>query len=276
MLGLRERLAPVRPTSGAVLDRSIPGEEISPGLFLVEHRFHWPDAPGILRSPARDASLFPARRVLAFDTETTGLAGGSGTRAFMIGAADWHGGQVRVRQLCIATLAAESAMLRMFAQWLQPDTAADDVSAAQTVLVSYNGRSYDAPLLRTRYRLARLPEPLQHCAHVDLLHPTRRRYRGVWENCRLGTIERNLLGIVRDDDLPGAQAPGAWLQYLRGGDSALLQRVFAHNLQDVRTLLALLLRLQHSEGTDADTVVASAQPSVLSVLSTPKIAATAS
>ncbi|KRG77908.1 hypothetical protein ABB30_06520 [Stenotrophomonas ginsengisoli] len=195
-----------------------------------------PAAPLPLDFARRPEATVEAARLLFFDTETTGLAGGTGTRAFMIGAADWHhdpvhGPGLRVRQLLMATLGAESAMLQTFAGWL----------AADTVLSSFNGRSYDAPLLKTRYRLARLPEPLSACDHIDLLHPSRRRWKGLWENCRLGTIERNVLGIVREDDLPGSQAPGAWLDYLRGGSSDLLHRVAAHNHQDVVTL-ALLLR----------------------------------
>src|SRR3546814_8819991 len=97
-------------------------------------------------------------------------------------------------------------MLRAFACWLSP----------RTVLASYNGRCYDAPLRKTRYRLARLPDPLGELRHVDLLFPSRRRWRGRWENCRLATIEREALGVVREADLPGSQAPAAWLQYLRG------------------------------------------------------------
>jgi uncharacterized protein YprB with RNaseH-like and TPR domain len=172
-------------------------------------------------------------RVLHFDTETTGLAGGTGTRAFMIGAADWQEGALRIRQLLCTQLRAERAMLECFAGWLSSDT----------VLSSYNGRCYDAPLLAARYRLARLPDPLRGLRHLDLLFPVRRRFRGVWENCRLATAERNWLGILREDDLPGSEAPRAWLDYLRGGDARDLRRVLAHNDQDLRTLGALLLKL---------------------------------
>src|SRR3546814_3791040 len=125
-------------------------------------------------------------------------------------------------------MAAEADMLRAFACWLSP----------RTVLASYNGRCYDAPLLKTRYRLARLPDPLGELRHVDLLFPSRRRWRGRWENFRLETIEREALGVVREDDLPGSQAPAAWLQYLRGGSSSQLKRVAAPNHQDVVTLAA--------------------------------------
>ena len=175
-----------------------------------------------------------------------GLAGGTGTRAFMVGAADWHadpvhGDGLRVRQLLIATMAAETAMLEAFASWLSP----------RTLLSSYNGRCYDAPLLKTRYRLARLPDPLQALDHVDLLFPSRRRWRGRWADCRLATIEREALGVVREDDLPGAQAPAAWLRYLRGGSAATLRRVLAHNHQDVVTLSLLIARLVALQSQDA-------------------------
>jgi uncharacterized protein len=151
----------------------------------------------------------------------------------MIGAADCHAGQLRIRQLYLTAMSGEHAMLELFRGWLGPDT----------VLASYNGKSYDAPLLATRYRLCRMDNPLAGLAHVDLLYPTRRRYRGVWENCRLATIERQLLQIVREDDLPGSQAPAAWLAYLRGGSSRNLCRVLQHNDQDVVTLARLLIHL---------------------------------
>lgn len=231
-------------TGSSVVDRSVPGHEISPGLFFTEvHlRLPVPQAALSLAFAKRPDDALDPRRLMFFDTETTGLAGGTGTRAFMIGAADWHrheahGDGLRIRQLTIATLAAEPAMLRAFAQWLRPDT----------VLSSYNGRCYDAPLLNTRYRLARIANPLAGLDHVDLLFPTRRLYRGVWENCKLATIERELLRIVREDDLPGSQAPAAWLQFLRGGSSALLHRVAAHNHQDVVTLAQLMLKLVEAQ-----------------------------
>jgi uncharacterized protein YprB with RNaseH-like and TPR domain len=241
LLGVRERKPVLPPASRAPVDRSLPGTEIAPGLHCIETRlpFAAPADALALAFARRDAHVDP-RALLFFDTETTGLAGGTGTRAFMIGAADWLDDTLRIRQLLISTMAAETAMLREFAGWLSPDT----------VLASYNGRSYDAPLLKTRYRLARLPDPLHGLDHLDLLHPTRRRYRGRWENCRLATIERELLKIVREDDLPGSQAPMAWLGFLRGGASTLLRRVAAHNHQDVVTLAQLLLRLVEAQAAD--------------------------
>ena len=115
------------------------------------------------------------------------------------------------------------------------------------MLVSYNGKCYDAPLLNTRYRLARQPSPLTGLLHLDLLHPARRRWKGRWENCRLGTLERRVLDIVRDDDLPGSEAPRAWLDYLRGGPARDLRRVAEHNAQDLRSLAGLCLHLARLE-----------------------------
>ncbi len=226
------------PAPPVSTDRDVPGIELSPGLRYTETCVDWLRPPTIIDAGfARMASVHHDR-LLHFDTETTGLAGGTGTRAFMIGAADWIDGRFRIRQLTITRMAAETAMLRTFAGWISDDT----------TLVSYNGKCYDTPLLTTRYRLARLPNPLAGLAHIDLLHPVRRHWKGQWENCRLATAERQLLGVVREDDLPGAEAPAAWLTYLRGGSARNLRRVAAHNAQDLKSLAGVLVhmaRVQH-------------------------------
>jgi uncharacterized protein len=232
LLGVRQKRsgAPRRQVEQATL----PGHTVAPGLQLIETTGIWPPAPSAFHADfARMDEVIAPERLLLFDTETTGLAGGTGTRAFMIGVADWHEGQFRERQLLISTLAAESAMLDCFASWLRPDS----------VLVSYNGKSYDAPLLKTRFRLHQRACPLAGLTHLDLLHPVRRRWRGVWENCRLATVERQLLRVVREDDLPGSEAPAAWLGFLRGGSAAPLHRVAHHNSQDLRSLGGILVHL---------------------------------
>ena len=225
----------------ASTDRELSGMQIAPGLHYLERTY--PRAQPPERINARYAGLgdVPTRRLLHFDTETTGLSGGTGTRAFMIGAADWRPDGLRVRQLYLTSLSGENSMLEAFSQWLSADT----------LLVSYNGRSYDSPLLATRYRLARMPNPLAGLDHLDLLYPVRRRFRGVWENCRLATVELQWLGVVREDDLPGAEAPKAWTDYLRGGSSRNLRRVLEHNDQDLRSLGALMLRLGETEALQA-------------------------
>jgi len=221
------------PATLSSSDRGVPGIEIAPGLRYTETFVDWPTPPAIVDAAFARMDPVHHHRLLHFDTETTGLAGGTGTRAFMIGAADWIDGRFRIRQLTLTTMAAETAMLRSFAEWLNDDT----------VLVSYNGKCYDAPLLATRYRLARLPNPLLGLGHLDLLHPVRRHWKHQWPNCRLATAERQLLGVVREDDLPGAEAPAAWLTYLRGGPARNLRRVAAHNAQDLKSLAGVLLRM---------------------------------
>ncbi|MCC4601852.1 ribonuclease H-like domain-containing protein [Xanthomonas melonis] len=249
MIGLRERAVSAHtPVRAPSTDRYLPGDEIAPGLHLIQAFLPQaiPRQALSLAFAKRDDAVDPLN-LLFFDTETTGLAGGTGTRAFMIGVADWYvdatqGSGLRVRQLMMSTMAAESAMLDLFRSWLSP----------RTVLSSYNGRCYDAPLLKTRYRLARRGDPLSALDHVDLLFPTRRRYRGTWENCKLSTIERQLLRVVREDDLPGSEAPAAWLSYLRGGSARNLRRVAEHNHQDVVTLSLLLQRLVAVEAQERE------------------------
>jgi len=235
---LLQRHAQIKHGSGGATlssrDRDVAGDEIAPGLRYTKVFMDWLQPPPWIDTTfARWIDPVHHGRLLHFDTETTGLAGGTGTRAFMIGAADWVDGRFRLRQLTITSMAAEVAMLRVFAGWFNEDT----------VLVSYNGKSYDAPLLSTRYRLARLKNPLQDLGHLDLLHPVRRRWKGEWNNCKLATAERQLLGVVREDDLPGSEAPAAWLTYLRGGSAANLRRVAQHNAQDLKSLAGILLHL---------------------------------
>lgn len=170
----------------------------------------------------------PAPKLLGIDTETTGLAGGTGTAAFMVGIAEAGADGVRLRQWVLTAFAGEAAMLNELERSL----------SSTNLLLSYNGKTFDLPLLRDRRRLQRgpqLPEP----PHLDLLHPTRRLFRAMWPDCRLATAERHLLGLVRDDDLPGSEAPRAWRDYLAGGPPDDLGRVLRHNALDVLSLLLL-------------------------------------
>lgn len=225
--------APVRSMQAVTdVDRTLPGDEIAPGLRLIETVLPADALPPALCGVFdRRVGMIPTDDVLFFDTETTGLAGGTGTRAFMIGMAQWRNDGLHLRQWLMTMLSAERDLLSAFAEIIREDT----------ILASYNGKSYDAPLLATRFRLARMHNPLVGLDHIDLLYPTRRRYRGRWENCRLATIERQVLGIVREDDLPGSEAPAAWLGYLRGGSARNLRRVADHNRQDLVSLAGLLV-----------------------------------
>jgi uncharacterized protein YprB with RNaseH-like and TPR domain len=190
-------------------------------------------------------------RVIGIDTETTGLAGGTGTTAFMIGVAEVGVGHVRLRQWLLTAFAGERAMLAELEAAL----------SGADLMISYNGRSFDWPLLRARRRLQRgavLPEP----PHLDLLHPTRRLFRSRWPDCRLATAEQRLLGLFRVDDLPGSEAPRAWRDYLAGGPADDLERVLHHNALDVISLLLLgpvLARVLHEPASHGADPVAAAE-----------------
>lgn len=214
---------------------TLPGTEVARGLHRIDHP-PIPLANAALSFDRPEFANVTSEHLLAIDTETTGLAGGTGTRAFVIGIARWHDDAITVTQWLLTELGGEPALLAALTAALGQHA---DESKSPATLLSYNGKSYDLPLLRTRWRLARQPDPTQELAHLDLLHPVRRAYRGVWENCRLATVERQLLGIVREDDLPGSEAPAAFTRWLREGDAGDLVRVVEHNRQDVVSLVRL-------------------------------------
>jgi uncharacterized protein YprB with RNaseH-like and TPR domain len=146
------------------------------------------------------------------DTETSGLAGGTGTWAFVCGIARIRDERLIIRQYLLTRLDAEPDFIGQVAAEL----------AAANLLISYNGKTFDLPLLSTRLQLA-APDRLRDALppdrpHLDLLHTVRRAYAGRWPDCRLATCEQRLLGLHRADDLPGAEAPAAWLDWLRHGD----------------------------------------------------------
>lgn len=173
----------------------------------------------------------PDRPMVCLDTETTGLATATGTVAFLIGLGWWEGRVFRQAQLVLPDNADEPALLDQLAHHLGPDA----------WIVSYNGRGFDWPLLVTRYRMARRPVPTPD-GHLDLLPVVRRLFRHRMDDARLRTVERDLLGTVRHDDVDGWEIPGRYLGFLRGGPAAPLVSVVRHNDEDVRSL-ALLLAL---------------------------------
>lgn len=171
-------------------------------------------------------------RMLLLDTETTGLAGGTGTVPFLIGLAFFEDGALKVEQLFLRELGEERPMLAYLAERL----------ARASCVVSYNGKAFDWPLLRTRAILSRVPiaEP---AAHLDLLHCARRLLKARLESVRLCDVERELLGHHREDDVPGSAIPLLYLDYLRGGDAAPLLAVLEHNASDLIGLAAILPRM---------------------------------
>jgi uncharacterized protein YprB with RNaseH-like and TPR domain len=183
-------------------------------------------------------------RALFFDTETTGLAGGTGTLPFLIGLGWFEAGELHVEQLLLAELGRELAMLERFCARLQ----------SASCLVSYNGKSFDWPLVCTRLVLNRLPLPAP-VPHLDLLHVARRAFKRRLSGVSLRNVEENVLGFVRLGDIDSAEIPERYFAFLRSGNGALLEPVVQHNRHDVVALAALLVALVESyqaEGSQQD------------------------
>ncbi|MBA3235949.1 MAG: ribonuclease H-like domain-containing protein [Chloroflexi bacterium] len=180
--------------------------------------------------------------LVCLDTETTGLATAAGTVAFLVGLGWWEGrDRFRQVQLLLPDHGDEPALLTAIAATIP----------ASAWLVTYNGRSFDWPLLVARYRLARRQAPA-HGGHVDLLPVVRRLFRHRMADARLRTAERSLLGINRVGDVDGWEIPGRYLGFLRGGSADELVDVVRHNDQDVRSLARLLMHLERHLGTDQE------------------------
>lgn len=167
---------------------------------------------------------------LFLDTETTGLSGGTGTLAFMVGAARFEGENLLMERFFLRGPEEEAALL----------AALEGFSTGVKAIVSYNGKSFDLPLLRNRFIMQGMGLFLADCAHFDLLHLCRSIWRSRLGDCSLGNIETQILGFVRKtEDIPGYLIPELYRDYLLRGSCAPLEGVFYHNQQDVLSLVAL-------------------------------------
>ena len=171
-------------------------------------------------------------RALFLDTETSGLAGGTGTFAFLIGVGFVEEDCFRVTQFLLRNPLGEAAMLEELAV----------LAAGRRDLVTYNGGSFDLPLLETRFALNGVASPFRNARHLDLLHPARRLFKPRHDNARLSTLERELLEVERDDDIPGDRIPQVFFDFLRYGHHPAMESVLSHNRYDIVTLAALALR----------------------------------
>jgi uncharacterized protein YprB with RNaseH-like and TPR domain len=172
---------------------------------------------------------FDLKEAVFLDTETTGLAGGAGTAAFLIGVGYVQGSRFVVRQYFMRDYHEEGALLEALAEELAPFR----------YMVTFNGKMFDVPLLEARFRLNRGRFPLAGTPHLDLLHPARRLWKLRLESCRLQSLEGALLGLRRHGDIPGEQIPGIYFDWVRRRDARALARVFEHNRQDILSLAAL-------------------------------------
>jgi uncharacterized protein YprB with RNaseH-like and TPR domain len=190
----------------------------------------WPSANGI------------AGRLLFLDLETTGLFGGAGTQAFLVGCASIEGTSIRVRQFLMPGFEHERVVLAELQAWAKSHGA----------LCTYNGRSFDVPLIETRFMFHRVPCPLDGVPHLDMLHPARRMWRqrpltmGTPDpddsSCSLSVLEKQIAGLHRVGDVPGYEIPSRFFKYIRTGDARPLEAVMEHNRLDLISLAAVLAR----------------------------------
>lgn len=210
------------------------GEYLSLRCWCAQPPRYSPD-PRALRLLVPDAvdEIADAEQWLFLDTETTGLAGGSGTYAFLVGIAWWEGGGLEIEQFFLREYSEERALLFALRERM----------AEHPVLVTFNGKCFDWPLLETRYRITRKISAPSPRAHLDFLHPARNLWRLRLGSVRLSELERQILGWDRGADVLSGQIPQIYFDYLRGGAAERLVPVLNHNQMDLRGLAALSSRI---------------------------------
>jgi len=260
---LRQRIAPIdrKYADGAALPPSAPARPRAAGGFIEElirgevvatphgshfeteklwerHRLHGSAEISALSGLPPDllaqisAGSVPNAEVSKWaflDTETTGLAGGTGTYAFLVGVGSIEPEGFRLRQFFMRDYADERSMLERLSGHL----------ARFDVLITYNGKAYDQPLLETRYRMSRARHPFDRMAHLDLLFGARRLWKLRLESCRLVDLENRILGVEREGDVPGEMIPYVYFDYLRRKEATRLVPVFHHNAIDILSLACL-------------------------------------
>ena len=195
----------------------------------------WPSASGVVEAGLQTRLLF-------LDLETTGLFGGAGTQAFLIGCASIEGTSIRVRQFLMPGFEHERVVLAELQAWAKSHGA----------LCTYNGRTFDVPLIETRFMFHRVPCPLDGVPHLDMLHPARRMWRqrpltmGTPDpddsSCSLAVLEKQIAGLHRVGDVPGYEIPSRFFKFVRSGDARPLEAVMEHNRLDLISLAAVLAR----------------------------------
>lgn len=233
------------------LQEVISGEEIltEKGAFFLateeraSHHCHGNRLVGELTRPDMAAAALLANNpaitacsihdALFLDTETTGLSGGTGTLAFMIGLGWFEKDAFITRQIFIRDYGEERAALHYLAE----------IAKTKSFLVSFNGKAFDVNLLSSRFILNRMRNPLESLPHLDLLFPSRRLCGYRLENSRLVTLEQHIIGLTRDNDIPGMEIPERYFAWLRRRDPRLIADIFRHNHLDILSLAALLVHL---------------------------------
>ena len=171
--------------------------------------------------------------VIFLDTETTGLSGGTGTVAFLIGVGYFTVDYFVLQQYFMRDYNEEAALLK----------ALNIIFSSNKIVVTYNGKAFDWNLLQTRYTSNRLRIGLKTPTHIDLLYPSRILWRQKLENCKLSSIEENILKINRIDDIPGALIPSVYFKYLDDRNATEIKKVITHNETDILSLVSLMIRM---------------------------------
>ncbi len=187
---------------------------------------------------ARDSSLaeVSVQRMLFLDIETTGLSGGTGTWVFLIGLGWLKDNTFNLRQYFLRHPSEERAMLLHFTE----------TAAGFSSLVTFNGKTFDLPMIQTRQILTELSLRTDPSHHIDLLLCSRRLWKGRLASCSLHSLEDALLGLQRCGDIPGEEIPAAYFNYLRRGDTARMREVFGHNVLDILSMVRLLARVSRA------------------------------
>jgi uncharacterized protein YprB with RNaseH-like and TPR domain len=173
------------------------------------------------------------QKALFLDTETTGLSGGTGTLAFMVGLGFFQGDGFSILQFFMRDYSEEKASLSLINELLE----------SFQFLVTFNGKQYDIPLLETRFILCRMKTRIREMPNFDLLYPSRKIWKGAYDNCRLVTLESQLLGMERGEDVPSEWIPQLYFEYVQTGDAQKIHPVFYHNQMDILTMVALAGRI---------------------------------
>ncbi len=197
-----------------------------------------PDAPLYGGPDALYGGPDPSPKTVFIDLETTGLSGGAGTLAFLVGCGYFDLGAFQVRQFLLPSHAAERALLAAVADFF------DEAD----LIVTYNGKTFDVPVMETRWSFHRMELPLDGVPHFDMLHPARRLWKNrlgdgyVDAGCRLSTLERILFDVQRVGDVPGFDIPQRFFGFVRSGDPRPLEPVLEHNRIDLVSLAAVTAR----------------------------------
>jgi tetratricopeptide (TPR) repeat protein len=185
-------------------------------------------------------------RLVYFDLETTGLSGGAGMLAFLAGVGEWTPAGFRTTQFLLPSFAAERALLHALNAYLGDDA----------VLVTYNGRTFDVPVMELRGEMQRVPQVVCDVPHLDMLHAARRLWRMSEEgdrSCKLTHLEESVLGVGRVGDVGGFEIPARFFQFVRGGSAEVLEPVLMHNRLDLLSLAALTAHAQQLVRDGRDT-----------------------